>query len=73
METQILKLLQDGIIRPSKSPYNSPLWIVPKKSDATGEKKYRTVIDYKRLNAVTTSDTYPIPDINNTIASLGNA
>ncbi|KAH8325104.1 hypothetical protein KR067_009985 [Drosophila pandora] len=31
------------------------------------------VIDFKRLNAVTISDTYPIPDINSTLASLGKA
>ena len=31
------------------------------------------VIDFKRLNARTVSDTYPIPDINNTLASLGDA
>lgn len=31
------------------------------------------VVDFKRLNAVTVSDAYPIPDINATLASLGNA
>ena len=31
------------------------------------------VVDFKRLNAVTISDTYPIPDINSTLASLGKA
>lgn len=31
------------------------------------------MIDYKRLNAVTISDTYPIPDINLTLASLCSA
>lgn len=73
VEKQTGQLLQDGIIRPSKSPYNSPIWIVEKKPDASGTKKYRMVIDFKRLNAVTISDTYPIPDISSTIASLGNA
>ncbi|KAH8342798.1 hypothetical protein KR067_007890 [Drosophila pandora] len=32
---------------------------------------YRMVIDFKRLNAVTIFDTYPIPDINSTLDSLG--
>lgn len=36
---QLQKLLHDGIIRPSRSPYNSPVWIVPKKLDASNEKK----------------------------------
>lgn len=70
VEKQIAQLLRDGIIRPSKSPYNSPIWIVEKKPDASGTKKYRMVIDFKRLNAVTISDTYPIPDISSTIARI---
>lgn len=73
VEEQIKKLLHDGIIRPSKSPYNSPIWVVEKKMDASGTKKYRMVIDFKKLNAVTVSDTYPIPDISSTLASLGNS
>lgn len=66
-------MLKDGVIRPSKSPYNSPLWIVAKKPKANGEKQYRIVIDFKRLNAVTISDAYPIPDINSTLSSLGDS
>lgn len=73
VERQIDELLQSGIIRPSNSPYNSPIWVVPKKPKPNGEKQYRMVVDFKRLNAVTISDTYPIPDINATLASLGNA
>lgn len=73
MDRQIGELLSEGIIRPSRSPYNSPVWIVPKKAKPDGEKQWRLVIDFKRLNAVTISDTYPIPDINSTLASLGGA
>ena len=31
IEGQVKKLLEDGNIRPSRSPYNSPVWVVPKK------------------------------------------
>ena len=31
------------------------------------------VVAFKRLNSVTIPDTYPIPDITSTLASLGNA
>jgi len=31
------------------------------------------VIDFKRLNAVTISDSYPIPDITSSLSSLGKA
>lgn len=72
VEKQINQLLDDHIIRPSKSPYNSPVWIVPKKMDASGEKKYRMVIDYRKLNSVTIADKYPIPEINEVLANLGN-
>lgn len=70
IEKEINKLLNDGIIRVSKSPYNSPVWIVPKKQDASKEKKYRMVIDYRKLNAVTIADRYPMPDFNDVLPCL---
>lgn len=72
VEKQIQEMLHDGIIRPSRSPYNSPVWIVPKKPDAAGNKQYRVVTDYRKLNAVTVADKYPIPDITEVLSQLGN-
>lgn len=31
VNSEIHNLLRDGIIRPSRSPYNSPIWVVPKR------------------------------------------
>lgn len=62
VDKEISKLLSDGIIRPSRSPYNSPVWVVRKKLDASGEKKYRLAVDYRKLNSVTIFDRYPIPE-----------
>lgn len=72
IDRQIEELLENNIIRPSRSPYNSPVWIVPKKPDSSNIKKYRMVIDYRKLNSVTIADRYPIPDINGVLAQLGN-
>lgn len=72
VERQIQTMLNDGIIRPSRSPYNSPVWIVPKKPDSAGNKQYRVVTDYRKLNEVTIADKYPIPNINEVLAQLGN-
>lgn len=71
VEDQVNKLLEDGIIRKSRSPYNSPVWIVPKKNDTSGKKKFRMVIDYRKLNTVTIADRYPIPEINEVLSQLG--
>ncbi|GFW80105.1 retrovirus-related Pol polyprotein from transposon 297 [Trichonephila clavipes] len=46
-------LLAQGIIRPSKSPWSSPLHVVPK-SDST----VRPVGDYRQLNSVTELSSY---------------
>lgn len=73
VQKQIQKLLRDGIIQESISPYTSPIWIVPKKADATGTKKFRLVIDYRKLNEKTISDRYPIPDITEILDKLGKA
>ncbi|GFY13698.1 hypothetical protein TNCV_4960681 [Trichonephila clavipes] len=52
-------LLARGIIRPSKSPWSSPLHVEPK-SDST----VRPVGDYRQLNSVTEFDSYPMPYLN---------
>ena len=47
-----------GIIRRSNSPWSSPLHVVP---NANG--KLRPCGDYRRLNAMTIDDKYPLPHI----------
>ena len=70
---QIGKLLELGVIKESNSPYNSPLWIVPKKADAHGNRKWRMVIDFRALNAKTVGDAYPLPNITEILDNLGKA
>lgn len=71
VKNQIDKMLQDGIIRPSYSPWSSPIWIVPKKVDASGKTKWRLVIDYRKLNEQTIDDRYPLPNITEILDKLG--
>lgn len=73
IEKQIKKMLEQNIITPSNSPYNSPLWIVPKKLDNSGKQKWRIVIDYRKLNEVTVSNKFPIPNIEGILDKLGKA
>lgn len=74
VDKQIEKYLADGIIRPSRSEFNSPIWIVPKKQDASEKKKFRLVVDFRKLNEKTISDRYPMPEISTILDQLkGNA
>lgn len=69
---QVRKMLNQKIIRPSYSPWSSPVWVVPKKLDASGKTKWRVVIDYRKLNDKTIGDKYPIPNITDILDKLGN-
>lgn len=73
VKNQINKMLQEKIIEPSESPYNFPIWIVPKKLDASGIKKWRIVIDYRKLNENTIEDKFPLPNIETVLDNLGRA
>lgn len=71
VQRQINEMLEKGIIRHSNSPYSAPVWVVPKRMDASGKTKWRIVIDYRRLNEVTIDDKYPIPNIEEILEKLG--
>ncbi|XP_076271644.1 uncharacterized protein LOC143203410, partial [Rhynchophorus ferrugineus] len=73
IEKQIAEMLENKIIQPSSSPWSSPVWIVPKKLDASGQRKWRLVIDYRKLNEKTIDDRYPIPNISDILDKLGRA
>lgn len=69
---QVNKLLDDGIIRNSISPYNSPLLLVPKKS-INNEKNWRLVVDFRQLNKKIIADKFPLPRIDDILDQLGRA
>ena len=55
---EVKKMLNDGVIRPSKSPWSAPIVLVTKKDGTT-----RFCVDYRGLNSVTKKDSYPLPRI----------
>eukprot|EP00171_Calliarthron_tuberculosum_P023134 IDg23134t1 len=65
---EIDKMLREGVIRPSKSEWASPVVLAPK-----ADGSLRLCIDYRRLNAVTKRDSYPLPRMDDCLDSLGNA
>jgi len=72
VEEHIDDMLKRKIIEPSISPWSSSIVLVQKKSK-DGSVKYRFCIDYRALNAVTKPDAYPIPNIVDTLDSLGQS
>lgn len=70
---QVNKMLKEGIVTESSSPWNSPLLVVPKKGDSNGIKKWRVVVDFRKINDVTLSDAYPLPLITDILDQLGRA
>ena len=65
VDKQITEMLQNDIIRPSSSPWNSPLLLVKKKDNTT-----RFVCDFRGLNDVTKKDKYPLPNIGEMIDKM---
>ena len=61
----IQSLLDAGIIKPSNSPYASPIVLVRKKNG-----KLRLCVDYRKVNLRTIRDSYPLPKIEDMFAAL---
>lgn len=68
LRKMLLELLHDGLISPSHSPFAAPALLV-KKSDG----KYRLVIDYRKINAITVKDRYALPTAEAVFDRFGGA
>ena len=64
----VTELLAAGLIKPSNSPWASPVIVVPK---ADGSK--RMCVDYRRLNSKVIKDGYPLPRIEDCLNTLKDA
>jgi predicted aspartyl protease len=64
----LLDNLHKGFIVPSQAPYASPVLFVKKSNGSL-----RFCIDYRKLNAITRKDRYPLPLIDETLARISRA
>ncbi|CAF1411365.1 unnamed protein product [Rotaria magnacalcarata] len=62
----ITKLLHSELIRESQSSYAAPALLIKIKDNT-----WRLVIDYKKLNAITIKDNYPLPNMELALQTLG--
>ncbi|BES90780.1 multicellular organismal development [Nesidiocoris tenuis] len=71
-EAQIDKLMQEmieqDVIEPSKSPWASPVVLIPKKDGSI-----RFCVDYRKVNQVTKKDSYTLPCVQELLDTLGGA
>ena len=66
VKNEFKSLLDNGIIRPSKSSWSSPLHLVPKSNPG----EYRPCGDYRVVNSKTVPDRYPLPNIHSISSKL---
>lgn len=68
---EVKKLLEDmlkkDVIHPSNSPWSSPIILVQKDGST------RFCIDYRKVKAVTRKDAYPMPQVDDTLDTLGGS
>lgn len=72
---QVQKWLADGVIKPSVSPYNTPLLCVEKKTinKETGKPNIRVCLDLRKINEQVVETFYPLPPIHDLINDVKKA
>ena len=68
VKKEIDRMLAEDVIEPSDSPWAAPIVLVTKK-DGTP----RSCVDYRKLNAITRKDAYPLPRMDDSLDALSGA
>lgn len=68
MKKEVDFLLNHHLAEPSNSPWASPSLLIPK-----ADGSFRFCTDYRKVNQVTVSDSFPLPLIEDVIDQIGNA
>ena len=68
IERQVNDMLRHDVIRPSTSPWSSPVVLV-KKKDGT----YRFAVDYRKLNKVSKPVHFPLPRLEDALDIMGKS
>jgi hypothetical protein len=68
VQNQVKEWLKLDIVQPSRSRYNSPIFVVKKKDGS-----FRLVQDFRALNAQTYPDRYSMRDVNDCIDEIGRS
>ena len=68
MQKELKEMVKDGIATTSNSEWAAPIVLVTKKDGGI-----RFCVDYRRLNAVSAADCYPMPRVDELIDRLGTA
>lgn len=67
-QSMVDQYIREGIVRPSRSPYASPILLRKKKNNT-----YRFCVDYRKLNDKIVKDRYPLPLMEDVIEALQDA
>lgn len=65
LQALLKNMLESGVVRESASPWAAPIVLVKKKDGS-----WRFCVDYRKLNALTHKDAYPLPRIEESLTGL---
>ena len=68
VDQMVSDMLAQGLIRPSRRPWASPIVLVAKKDGSTG-----FCVDYRRLNSITKLDVFPLPRVDESLDLLSKS